>query len=707
MFVDPTLMVTIDLDNHQHYRNLVVLGEETIKTVLKSAGLTEKEAIIYIFLAKHEPLKGSEIAKLAKKDKAQIFRILKKLQAKGFVEATLEFPTRYTVTPFENILENVVKSKREEIVFIEKTKEDLLHHLRKKSQAEPSLEKFVVVKGNKRIYTRIAKIFKDTKHQLSIATTVPSLIRAERFGIFDFALNNALASQIQYRFLADLSKKDLNFIKTLAKKMPKSGFKFKARNPGLSFRLFPRMVTRDNEEILFFTSTPSMGKGKDEVCLWTNSKSLVQAFNSVFEDLWRNSTDLQDTIIEIETGKPAPKTYVINDAEEAKKRYEETLRCAQNEIVLMTSSKNLSEYLKNRIRLEQWIKKGVSVRIMAPIVSENLKTATEISKVFEVKHIPLGYPEAAIVDGKHYFQFKTPPREELSTAPNFESTFYSNDFDYVLKMKNMFDDVWKNASAPHPVTLEAILQRSRVPRGTPISDGKRSYLKDFKGLSFKEWKLRETPAEKDVLNRLISAKKFTSEIPPKNTSRLHGSMGSAIVHPPRFFDLPDMVFTIFHVEKHSSFGEEDFMLISVRRGPVYVPSAYVGDNPKAQDIKKAFGAGTPAGQNVHLFEKDEIQIQIHGNTLFAAWARQIPLFPHQYILPPSCLLMEGYGDLQTDSFTMVSASGYKTEVERNGFAAFVTFFHPASKYSGPGTDGFFARDYVATIYKPSLNEEAK
>jgi hypothetical protein len=111
-------------------------------------------------------------------------------------------------------------------------------------------------------------------------------------------------------------------------------------------------------------------------------------------------------------------------------------------------------------------------------------------------------------------------------------------------------------------------------------------------------------------------------------------------------------------------------------------------------------AGTPAGQNVQLFEKDEIQIQIHGNTLFAAWARQIPLFPQQYILPPSCLLMEGYGSLHTDSYTMFSASGYKTEIERNGFAAFVTFFHPASKYSGPGTDGFFARDYVATIYPP-------
>ena len=705
-------MLTID-DVYHYYNGALTLSEETIKTVLKNAGLTEKEAVIYILLAKYEPLKGAEIAKLTKKDKAQIFRILKNLQAKGFVEATLEFPTRYTVTPFENILQNVVTSKREEIIFIEKAKEDLLQHLRKKRHVEASLDKFVVFKGNKRIYSKISKIFKDTKHQLSVAITFPSLKRADRFGVFDVLLNNPLRSQIQYRFLAELSKENLNFVKALVKRMPKSGFNFKARNPDLDLKLFPRMITRDNEEILFFTSMQKVDKlGKDEVCLWTNSKSLVQAFNAVFEDLWRNSTELQDKITEIETGKPSPKTCVISDADEAKKKYEEILQCAEEEIVFMTSSKNLSRYLRNKTRLKEWTMKGVSIRIMAPIMSGNLKTATEISKICEVKHIPIGYPEAAIVDSEHYFHFKTTPKEKekLTSEPDFESTFYTNDVEYVNKMKNMFDDVWKNASAPHPVTLEAILKRSHVPRGAPISDRKKSYLKDFKGLSFKEWKLRETPAEKDVLNKLISTKKFTSEIPPKNTMILHGSMGSAIVHPPHFFNLPDVVFTIMHIEKHSTLGGEDSILISVQRetanGHVYVPSAYVGDNPKAQDIKKAFMAGTPAGQNVQLFEKDEIQIQIHGNTLFAAWARQIPLFPQQYILPPSCLLMEGYGALQTDSYTMFSASGYKTEIERNGFAAFVTFFHPASKYSGPGTDGFFARDYVATIYPPSgLNEK--
>ena len=46
------------------------LGEETIKKVLRDSGLTEKEADLYIFLAKHEAMKGTEIAQLTNKDKA-------------------------------------------------------------------------------------------------------------------------------------------------------------------------------------------------------------------------------------------------------------------------------------------------------------------------------------------------------------------------------------------------------------------------------------------------------------------------------------------------------------------------------------------------------------------------------------------------------------------------------------------------------------
>lgn len=704
--------MTIDGVNHHCHENVVVLSEEIIKKVLSDSGLTKIEAEVYVLLAKHGALKGTEIAKLIRKDKAQVFRILKSLQTKGFVEATLEFPARFSVVPFENVLESIVKAKREEVAFIEKAKKDLLDHLRKKSQAEPSLEKFMVIKGSKRIYSKISKIIRDTKYQLSIATTVPSLMRAYRFGVFDVAFNHPLRSQIPYRFLTELSKQNLNALKALLQLIPKTGFNFKARNPDLGLRLFPRMITRDNEEILFFTTPRTDKTEKDDICLWTNCKALVQAFAAVFEDLWRNSTDLQKKIVEIETGKPTSKTYVISDVEAAKQKYEVAVRSAEEEIVLMTSSKGLIGYWKTMPLLKKLTKKGVSVKIMAPIVSENLEAAEQLSKICAVKHVPINFPEATIVDGKHFFQFKTPPtgKEELVSTPHFENIFYTNDFEYVEKMKNMLDDVWKNARAPSPFTVESILRKSRE-LSLPLPNDRRypSYFEKMSGISIEERKQSGITTEKDILNKIINAKKFPRENRPKDLMILYGSMANAAIHPPDHFNLPDMVISVFHIEKQSALGEEDAMLIylwaETPKGHAYVPAAYVGDNPKAQAIWKAWLAGTPAEQNVQLAKKDELQIRIHGNTLFAGWTIPIPLLHPSHNLPPACLLIEGYGDVKTDTYTMFSPSGYRTEIERSGFEAFVTFFHPSSKYSGPGTDGFFARDYVATTYPPSTSKE--
>ena len=686
----------------------MVLSEETIKTVLKNAGLTEKEAIIYILIAKHEPLSGTEIAKLTKKDKAQVFRILKKLLAKSVIETTLEFPTRYTVIPFESILEMVVKSKRDEISSIEKNREALVEQLKKKSPVEYSLEKFTLIKGAKKINSRISKIIKATKHQLSVATSLESFLRFDRSNFFDMTLGAPSRSKIEYRFLIEMPKEKLYSAKALAKVVSKNRFIFKVTDSDFSLNVFPRMVARDNEEIVFFISIPGIADvNNDDVVLWTNSKSLVHAFTTVFEDSWRNASDLQNKISEIETGEPIAKTCVIKDAIVARSKYEEILESTKQEIVFMTSSKNLVGYLKNLSRIKYWVNNGISVRIMAPIVSDNFKVAKKISRICEVKHIPICYPEAAIIDGKHFFQFKNLTLEQTNNpVSNFIDTFYTNDIEYVEKMKKMFDDLWHGSFAPSPVTLEAIFEKSKnQQKEFSSSELKPAYLRSVSGLSFNDKMSKQVATEREVLNKIIDFNTFSRKNNPNIPLKLHGCTGNAVIHPPQDFKLPSIVITIFHIEKQSSFGAEDAMLIylwlETSKGPAYVPVAYAGDNAKAQLFWKTLMKNTPAAQNIQLLKKDELQVRVHGNTLFAGWARAIPLLPTKYILPPACILIEGYGGLKTDTFTLTFPSGYKSEIERNGFEAFVTFFHPSSKYSGPGTDGFFARDYVANTYPPS------
>lgn len=690
------------------------MGEETIKRVLRNSGLTEREAEVYIFLSKHDARKGAEIAQLLKKDKAQIFRILKRLQTKGFVEATFEFPSRLTAVPFENVLNSLVKTKQEEVAFIKKTKKDLLNYLGERQQVEP-LEKFVVIKGTGKIFSKISQIVSDTKRQLSVANTFSGLTAGDQFGIFAKDPKYSARKGIQFRFLSDLLPENLIAAKVLVEKAPKTCFNLRVRNQDLGLSPFPRMVIKDDEEILFFTSRPDIADnvGNEEVCLWTNCKSLVQAFGTIFEDLWSNSRDIREKIVELESGQPTLRTLVLSDAETAKKKYFGALRAAKEEVLLMTSSKGLNEHWSNRALLKKWEKSHLRVKMMAPIARENSEAAHQLQKAFAVKHIPENLMVATIVDGKHLFQFRThlfqiklpeKQQERLDAVLNFEKLLYTTDSVYVRKIKANMEGVWNGACELSTVGLESVDGPSG-PFIAPVFD------QSFSGGKLRSGFLSVKPpgalTEKEVLNKILQASKTARKDPLKNVSRRYGSNAWAAVFPPRYLNLPSMVFRIEKIEKQSTFGAEDALAIhcwlETPNGRRCLPVAIVGDNPKAQAIWKAGSAGTPAAQNVRPVSKDELQIRIHGNTLFAGWTVPIPLYPLSVVLPPACLLIEGYGDVKTRGFTVLSPSGFKSEIEENYFDAFVTFIHPSSKYSGPGTDALFVRDFVAVDYPPNYD----
>ncbi len=178
------------------------MSEETIRKTLRNFGLTEKETEVYIFLAKRGVLKGGEISKQTKTQKALIYRALKSLQAKGLVESTLEFPARFTAVPFENVIDLNIQAKQEEVAQIAAQKRELLNYWQniKKTEPELPLEKFTVIEGNRKIYLKLSQMIRETRNQLSTVTTVQGLVRADQFGLFDVGSVHPLKSKITVSF---------------------------------------------------------------------------------------------------------------------------------------------------------------------------------------------------------------------------------------------------------------------------------------------------------------------------------------------------------------------------------------------------------------------------------------------------------------------------------------------------------------------------
>ncbi|MCW3999882.1 MAG: hypothetical protein NWE93_06560 [Candidatus Bathyarchaeota archaeon] len=676
------------------------MSEEAVRKVLQDFGLTEKETDIYIFVAKHGVLKGGEVAKQTHTSKALVYRILKSLQEKGIVESTLEFPARFSAVPFEEVIDLNVKSKLSEASRLEGEKKLLLSHWKQvdRPEAALSVERFAVINGKQKVYRKLSQMVKQTNTVFSSIITSRDLAQANCFGVFD-ENPKGLRSGVDFRFLVGPSNQNLDAARKLLSDLEARIPEVQLRMPEVGAVIFPQMAIRDKEEAMFHITPKDQRSEKgDDMVLWTNCKSLIDAFSVLFEDSWQNSVVLhKQRTGELEEQLFPEKIEVIDDSDAALKKYREAIRSSQKEIIMVTSCETPSEVSRTKEILTDLVQENVDIKLMVPITSNNKAILGELSKHYSVRHVPVGCLATSIIDGKHLFQFKNAPsNSELL----FEETFYTTDSDCVSKTRRMLTDMWEHAQVPSATTIQSILQEvdpqlSSLPRCPPNAYGS-------------PFVINEKPAgsliEKDVMDKMIIARNNRVDIPPGVIDRRYGSIGLAVIHPPPYLKLPDLMIVVNKIEKQSSLGEEDAIIflswLQTPKGAAYLPVAIIGDNPKSHEFWKCMNQRNPAGKNTYLLNKEEIEIRIHGNNLFADWTVPVPLFPPQYTLPPACVLIEGYGEVKTAAYTVAPPSGYRILREENYLDAFVTFFHQSTKYSGPGTDGYLIRDSIITIFSP-------
>lgn len=670
------------------------MSQERVLKALVSFGLTQTDAQVYIYLAKKGPQKGADAAKALKVQRQQFYRSLKNLENQGIVSATLEHPSMFSALPFEKALDLLAKAKMkkalEEAQRIKEEKNDLIANWQALNIGDfkDASAKFTVIEGRNNIYARIQQMIIETRTQISITTTVPSLIRADQFGLFEVGFQHPLKSQVKFRFLTELREQTVPQIKNLLKEMGTAGLNFEGRNPDLGLSLFPRMVIRDEDEILFFirSATDTSTTEQDSTCIWTNCKDLVKAFIGVFNQLWQNSTDIQTKIEEIESGLSIYTSIAARDSETAKVNYVETLLSAKKEIIMMTSSTGLVNSWKNLNTLREETKRGVSIKIMAPISSNNLQAVQQLSEFCEVRHVPRSAIGATIIDGKHLFQFTNlSDLENHEVESQSESGYYVEDQKYVERMKGMLHEIWSNASEASSITLESIFQPPTTVAGSGSDTSKLEMIKKDQATIF---------ANSGFRSQFLT-------------------VGLAVIHPPANLNLLDMVIHVQKSTKEAAFGASDTVIVylclqipgsSTHAKPgggfsPFVPLAIINNNPRSSIMFKELYRGTPAAQNIILAKPHQLEEWTHGNMLFAGWTIPIPLLAPKYSLPPSCILFEGIGESKHKTKTLTSPSGFKITSEYDYSEAFVTFITPSAKYSGPGTDGSL-RTNIVTVTTP-------
>ena len=424
------------------------MSEKDILKFLQNLGFSKREVQVYMFLAKSGAQSTSFVAKRLKMERVQAYRTFKKLQEKGFIEATLERPTRFTVVPFINLLESFIEAKKGEVENLSSQKESLLTSWLSVSAPESdyTVAKFSVISGKKKIHLKMLSMIDEAEKGVYVLTTGLGVIQEDIGGVFDAVVDAAKKRDIQFKIIADISKENFRIMERLNKRIDSENAKVETRHLNLTSRYFPRFLIKDDEEAILYASSgdeTSILNIEDEG-LWINDKMFISILKAFFSQMWQIGVEADRRIEELKTGIPIGETIVIKDPVEAWQKVEQMLDTAKEDVILITSSQSLISLIE-KDPFEKHHKAGVKFRLMAPIDLDNLDAAKKLSANYEIKHVPINYMTMMLVDDRNLFMFKSAPLNDVSDESFFylNETFFTNDRRSSERVSEMLNDTWK------------------------------------------------------------------------------------------------------------------------------------------------------------------------------------------------------------------------------------------------------------------------
>jgi sugar-specific transcriptional regulator TrmB len=118
------------------------------------------------------------------------------------------------------------------------------------------------------------------------------------------------------------------------------------------------------------------------------------------------------------------------------------IRSAEKEVIIMTTSKGFIRKIEVlRESMEKAAKRGVKIKIAAPITEETEEYLDEIKDIAEIRHIDFIKARFIVVDGQEVMLMIVNDEEVL---PNYDTGIWLNSPFLAEALKGMFDYIWKD-----------------------------------------------------------------------------------------------------------------------------------------------------------------------------------------------------------------------------------------------------------------------
>lgn len=357
--------------------------------ILSDFGLTHNQAKVYIAIAKLGIASVSQVSKVSKVRREDVYRILPKLEKMGLIEKILGKPTKIRATPVEEALSILIKREQDiankKVSALMAKKDAFLKHF--KAHKMPIFEEeeahFALISQREGIINKKLTMVKNAKRAIDIITSRDEF--TQFFTNYVEPFKEAIGRGVKVRIILDVTEHEDSILRIIEEYKPsRVSLDLKYTDQPSSHY----MIVGYKEALVATSIEPTIGENPH---LWTDDENLVGLLQKNFEGIWRTSVGVKT----IETEAVAEKAI----------RFVRRLRPTNHVLFLYESSEAKYNVLFNYLKVG--LENGEAAVYIA--AEENPSQIRDAMKRFGIEVEKnektgalriLGYDDFYIIEGK-------------------------------------------------------------------------------------------------------------------------------------------------------------------------------------------------------------------------------------------------------------------------------------------------------------------
>ncbi len=267
-------------------------------------GLDEGEALVYYHLSRTGGARASDVADAAKRKRPDTYRLLDSLVMKGFVEKTLERPTRFLPVPIHVAIQRCVEARRTEAAALATAATGLVQAWpRPHAEAGPGHQRFTVFQGKDQVQGLLHRMCAAARDEITVVAS-PGGLAHLGLAAFLAGLEPDVASQVHVRVL---TKPDVGRAESLK---PLQAF---AEIRHAELPSYHQMIIVDAQQIALFVSSGRKVSthGDVQTVLWLNTPDFVLAQKALFDAVWATGVSSDERAAAADEGRLPNETRLL------------------------------------------------------------------------------------------------------------------------------------------------------------------------------------------------------------------------------------------------------------------------------------------------------------------------------------------------------------------------------------------------------------